>query len=251
MERRGIGKLGVEVLRRRKGRALMVTGTGTGVGKTVVAGGLALGFRELGLSPGVFKPAESGVEDEPKDGVFLKRCAKAQEPLSAVVLYRLKAPLAPAVAAEMEGMRVDLAVIEAKFKEWVRSHPITIVEGAGGLLVPLVDNVTYADLAKLLGLPLLIVARPSLGTINHTLLTVSVARAIGLRILGVVISGYPEEPGLAEETSPAVIEKMGHVEILGLIPRIPGLSTESSEMGGLNSYPWGGLAKRVWKMLAD
>ncbi len=231
------------------GKALMVTATDTGVGKTVVAGGLAVGFRRMGLQTGVFKPAESGVVGEPLDALFLKMCSNTPRSLEEVVPYTLREPLAPAVAAEREGVGIDLVLIGGRFRKWIEAYPITLVEGAGGLLVPLTGSFTYADLARWLDLPLLIVSRPSLGTINHTLLTVRVARAMGLRVLGVVISGYPEEPGVAEETNPAVIERMGHVKVLALIPYIPGLSTEKGELGDLEVYPWEELAAEVWERL--
>lgn len=231
------------------GKALLVTATDTGVGKTVVTGGLAVGFRRMELVPGIFKPVESGVVGEPLDGLFLKRCSATSRPLEEVVPYRLAEPLAPAVAAERAGVRISLEVIKARLEDWRQAHPVTLVEGAGGLLVPITGAFTYADLARWLDLPILVVARPSLGTINHTLLTVRLARAVGLRVLGVVISGYPGEPGVAERTSPEVIERMGDVEVLALVPKISGLSTEKGEMGELETYPWEELAGEVWERM--
>ena len=231
------------------GRALLVTGTDTGVGKTVVTGGIALGFRRMEMTPGVFKPVESGVVDEPLDGVFLKKCSGTPRPLKEVVPYHLEEPLAPAVAARREGVKISSESIKARLMGWTRGHPVTLVEGAGGLLVPVVGTFTYADLARWLNLPILVVARPSLGTINHTLLTVRLVRAMGLKVLGVVISGYPQDPGVAEETNPGVIEEMGDVKVLALVPRIPGVSTEKGELGELEAYPWEELAGEVWERL--
>jgi len=233
-----------------EGKALLVTGTDTGVGKTVVAGGLALGFRELGLNPGVFKPAESGVKDEPRDGLFLKRCGKPKESIREIVPFTLREPLAPGVAAEREGIIIDLQVIKEGLNLIRMKHPVTLVEGAGGLLVPLVGSFTYGDLARFLDLPILVVVRPSLGTINHTLLTVRMARAMGLKVLGIVVSGYPSDPSVAEKTNPQVIEALGNVRMLALIPKLAGVDTERGEMEGMTSYPWRDLAKRVWERLA-
>ncbi len=233
------------------GKAFLVTGTDTGVGKTVVAGGLALGFRRMEMAPGVFKPVESGVVGEPLDGLFLKKCSGTPRPLAQVVPYSLEEPLAPAVAAEREGVKISLEAIRDRLRDWTRDHPVTLVEGAGGLLVPITGTLTYADLARWLDLSILIVARPSLGTINHTLLTVRVARAMGLRVLGVVISGYPREPGVAEETNSEVIERMGDVDVLALVPRIPGVFTEKGELGELETYPWEELAGEVWERMKD
>jgi len=231
-------------------KALLITGTDTGVGKTVVAGGLALGLRELGLNPGVFKPAESGVTDEPKDGLFLKRCAETKESIREIVPFILREPLAPGVAAEREGVTIDLQTIKERLNQIKMKHPVTLVEGAGGLLVPLVGSFTYGDLARFLDLPILVVARPSLGTINHTLLTVRVARAMGLRVLGVVVSGYPSNPSIAEKTNPQVIEALGNVQILAIIPKLTGVDTERVETEGMASYPWRDLARKVWENLA-
>ncbi len=239
------------MLKVQEGRAFLVVGTDTGVGKTVVAGGLALGFRALGLAPGVFKPAESGVEDEPKDGLFLKRCGKPGESIQEIVPFILREPLAPGVAAEREGVIIDLEAIRGGLEAIRQKHSITLVEGAGGILVPLMGSFTYGDLARFLDLPLLVVARPSLGTINHTLLTIRVARAMGLKVLGVVISAYPSNPSVAEETNPHVIEVLGDVEILALIPPLAGVDTERGEMGEMSSYPWKDLAKKVWERLAQ
>ncbi len=233
-----------------EGKALLVTGTDTGVGKTVVAGGLALGFRALGLRPGVFKPAESGVEDGPRDGLFLKQCGEPGESISEIVPFILGEPLAPGVAAEREGVVIDLQAIKEGLKVMRMKYPVTLVEGAGGLLVPLVGSFTYGDLARFLDLPLLVVVRPSLGAINHTLLTIRVARAMGLKVLGAVVSGYPSDPSVAEETNPQVIEALGNVEMLALIPALAGVDTERGEMGEMDSYPWRDLAKRVWERLA-
>jgi len=233
------------------GRALLVTGTDTGVGKTVVTGGLALGFRRMEMKPGVFKPVESGVRGEPLDGSFLKKCSGTSQPLDRVVPYTLEEALAPAVAAERAGVEIDLGFLEKGLKQWVEDHPVTLVEGAGGLLVPIVGTFTYADLARCWDLPLLIVARPSLGTINHTLLTVRLARAVGLKVLGVVISGYPKDPGVAERTNPEIIERMAHVSILALVPHVPGVSTERGDLGELEAYPWEELAGEVWERMKD
>lgn len=234
-----------------EGKALLVTGTDTGVGKTVVAGGLALGFRALGLSPGVFKPAESGVKDEPRDGLFLKRCGEPKESIREIVPFILREPLAPAVAAEREGIIIDLQVIKDRLESMKTKYPVTLVEGAGGLLVPLVGSFTYGNLACFLDLPILVVARPSLGTINHTLLTIRVARAMGLKVLGVVISGYPSDPSVAEKTNPQVIEALGDVEILALVPALTGVDTEKGETVGMRAYHWRDLANRVWERLGQ
>jgi dethiobiotin synthetase len=117
-------------------------------------------------------------------------------------------------------VRVSFDTIQEAFSEIAAASDFTIVEGAGGLMVPLSGGMLVADLALRLGLPLLVVARPSLGTVNHTLLTTFAARQLGLDIRGVIINGFPEAPGLAEETAPHLLDTLSGVPILGIFPEI-------------------------------
>jgi len=171
------------------GRGLFVTGTDTGVGKTLVACALVRGLRARGLDVGVMKPVETGVGDGgPLDARALREAAGVHDPLELVCPFALALPAAPTVAAAAEGRAIDLDAIRRAFATLAARHECMVVEGAGGLLVPLVGVASMADLAGELGLPLLVVARASLGTINHTLLTLEIARARALRLAGVVIS---------------------------------------------------------------
>jgi dethiobiotin synthetase len=170
-------------------RGVFVTGTDTGVGKTLVACALVRGLRSRGLDVGVMKPVETGVGAAgPLDARALREAAGVQDPLDLVCPYAFALPAAPTVAAAAEGRGIELEGIRRAFATLASRHGCMVVEGAGGLLVPLADGVSMADLARALGLPLLVVARASLGTINHTLLTLEVARARALRVAGVVIS---------------------------------------------------------------
>lgn len=152
-------------------------------------------------------------------------------------MYCLELPLAPAVAADLEGKTIELDLILDHVERMAGKHEFVLVEGAGGLLVPLIGSqITVADLALLLGLPLLIVARPGLGTINHTALTVACAKAKGLTVAGIVINGYNHQnPSLAEETNPKVIEDMTGVPVVGLMPKVDELSVEEAKLGELLS----------------
>ena len=170
-------------------RGVFVTGTDTGVGKTLVACALVRGLRSLGLDVGVMKPVETGVGAAgPRDAIALREAAGVDDPLELVCPFALALPAAPTVAAAAEGRRIDLEVIRRAFATLASRHGCVVVEGAGGLLVPVSDGASMADLARELGLPLLVVARASLGTINHTLLTLEAARTRGLRVAGIVIS---------------------------------------------------------------
>jgi dethiobiotin synthetase len=168
---------------------VFVTGTDTGVGKTVVACALIRALRGRAIDCVGMKPVETGVGPEgPRDAIALRAASDGAEPLPLVCPQRFALPAAPAVAAGAAREQVDLDTIRSAFSELASRHSCVIAEGAGGLLVPLTESVSMADLAFELGLPLLVVARGRLGTINHTLLTLELARARELRVAGVVVS---------------------------------------------------------------
>ena len=204
-------------------RGIFITGTDTGVGKTYVACGIAKELRERGMDVGVMKPVETGCRLKkgvlvPSDALALARAAAVKDPLDLVNPYRYRNPLAPAVAASLERSTVRIERIRKAFDELNRRHEYLILEGAGGILVPLTQNRSFLDLAKTLDLPVLVVARPGLGTINHTLLTLEALRTRGVPIAGVVINhALPGRSGLAERTSPAVIEDRSALPILGTV----------------------------------
>ena len=179
--------------------ALFVTGTDTGVGKTFVACALAAALRARGLRVGVMKPVETGVAREPEDAMALRAAAGDPTPLEDVCPYRLRAPLAPAVAARLEGATLDVERLIALAERRARDADVLLVEGAGGLLVPVVGRVTWAEIAARLALPLLIVAANRLGTVNHCALTARVAAAAGLGVRGFVLS----QPAPASDESAA------------------------------------------------
>jgi dethiobiotin synthetase len=188
-------------------RGLLVTGTDTGVGKTLVS---ALLCR---ARPGAayVKPAQTGLAEDPPDAevvATLAGCPTRQGP-------GLEEPLAPAVAAARAGVRITRAQLLAPFS----GLDDVVGEGAGGLLVELgTDGTTLADLAADLDLPLVVVARPGLGTLNHTRLTCEAAWARGLRVLGIVVNGYPADPGVAEVTNLDGLAAIA--EVLAVIPRL-------------------------------
>jgi dethiobiotin synthetase len=170
-------------------RGLFVTGTDTGVGKTEVSCALVAGARAAGVDVVAMKPAQSGVTPgEPTDADLLHAASGGVEPLEALCPYSFAAPLAPAVAARLEGRAVSLEAIVLRARALAARHDAVLVEGAGGLLVPLTERETYADLAVALGLPVLVVARAGLGTVNHTALTVEALRARGLVLAGIVLN---------------------------------------------------------------
>jgi dethiobiotin synthetase len=170
-------------------RGLFVTGTDTGVGKTVVTCGLARALRAAGRDVGVLKPCETGVGPKgPEDAAALRRAAGVEDTIEEICPQPFALPAAPSVAAEVEGRAVDLERIRLASKVLAARHEILLVEGAGGWLVPLAPGFAMADLAAELCYPVLVVARASLGTINHTLLTVEAIERRGLALAGVVVN---------------------------------------------------------------
>ncbi|MDD2901144.1 MAG: dethiobiotin synthase [Syntrophales bacterium] len=212
-------------------RGIFVTGTDTNVGKTQVAAGLTAALRQQGIKAGYFKPVQSGCPEEggrliPTDARIAQELADLPEPLNLLTPITLRLPLAPGVAAAREGVKVDLERVAAALRELARRYDFLVVEGAGGLYVPLVDNnFLVLDLACWLKLPLLVVARAGLGTINHTALTVLAARRAGLAVAGVILNRGSASPGLAEQTNPEVIEALTGVPILGKVPEIANLES--------------------------
>jgi len=201
------------------GEGIFITGTDTGVGKTYVAAGIARGLKRSGVDVGVMKPAESGCKSRagrlvPGDALKLMRSAGIRDSLDLVNPYRFKRPLAPSLAAEIARKEIDPEKIISAYQRLALRHDFMIVEGAGGIMVPLWQDFTYLDLARAFGLPVVIVARPGLGTINHTLLTISALQHGGLTVSGVVLS-YTRETraGLAEKTNPFVIEKLSGIPV--------------------------------------
>jgi dethiobiotin synthetase len=217
------------------GSGIFITGTDTGVGKTVVACGVAAYLKTLGYKVGVMKPVEAGCAEKngkpfPQDAVYLKEASGCEEPLERICPYRLKDPLAPSVAAVRGSVKIDIGHIEKLYGELCSKHDITIVEGAGGLLVPILPHYTYADLAKLLKLPILVVAANRLGAINHLLLTLEHASYRGLSVLGYIFNRLESQPSLAADTNREALLSLTAVPYLGEIPYVPPKDIQGSTL---------------------
>jgi dethiobiotin synthetase len=220
------------------GHAFFVTGTDTEVGKTVVAAGMAMAFKERGVDVGVMKPAVTGCRSVRGKRIsedvdyLMDACDCADDP-ALIAPYMLREPLAPEVAAEREGVRIDIRTIRNAFRKLLKGHEVLIVEGAGGLLVPIKKRYFMLDLAAGLALPLVVVCRPGLGTINHTLLTCAAAHARDIDILGIVMNNYPSRALVAERTNPEVIRRYAGTSLLGIVPHLSGVSVEQGKYEGL------------------
>lgn len=218
-----------------------ITGTDTGVGKTVVTAGLLAAFRAQGINAAAMKPVASGGIRE--DGKLISEDARFYlEPsnspditLEDINCYCFAPAVSPHLAAEMTGQTIDPAVIKQRFADLAAKFPVVLVEGAGGLCVPLQGSrYTVADLAKELALPLIVVAKAGLGTINHTVLTVKYAEHMGITVKGIFFNNCPPA-GLStlEENNAAMIKEMTGLPILGFLPEIQGLSVENNQPANL------------------
>ncbi|WP_433350449.1 dethiobiotin synthase [Microtetraspora malaysiensis] len=197
---------------------LIVTGTDTGVGKTVVTAAVAALARERGAAVAVVKPAQTGVApDEPGD---LDEVIRLSGVTTTFEFVRFPAALSPAAAAREAGLPpVSLAESARRIHEIAESHRLVIVEGAGGLLVRFDDEGwTLADLAHLLHAPVLVVARAGLGTLNHTALTLEAMAGRGIEPAGVVVGSWPAEPGLAERHNIGDLEMLAARPLAGALP---------------------------------
>jgi len=214
-------------------RGCFVTATDTGAGKTIVAAAIAAALRARGDAVAVFKPALTGTDepsnpDWPPDDVLLAAAAGVDP--AGVAPARFGPPVSPHLAATLAGAPLDPADLLAAFRQRTAAADAVVVEGVGGLLVPLTCTYLVRELARDLGLPLVIAARPGLGTINHTLLTVEAARAAKLEVAGVVLTPWPRDPSTLELDNRATIERLGQVEVatLPLLPRAdPALLAEA------------------------
>jgi dethiobiotin synthetase len=199
-------------------RGWFVTGTDTGVGKTVVGCALAEMLRARRIDVGVMKPIETGVGVQgPLDAIALVEAARVTDPLDLVCPQRFELPAAPSVAAAREKRAVDLDAIRSAYAKLRELHDALLVEGAGGLLVPIARGYTMADLMVELGLPLLVVTRAALGTVNHTLLTLEAAERRDLEIAGVVISHGPRPISTADAENLAVLRELLGDRLVGEI----------------------------------
>lgn len=214
-------------------RGLFVTGTDTGVGKTIVAATLARVLRLRGVNVGVMKPVTSGCVERNgeliSEDAELLAWAAGVECDDNVAPYRLREPLAPAEAARIDGVKIDFGHIAECYHQLSARHDFVLVEGAGGLMVPLNGGLLMADLINHLKLPAVVVARPDLGTINHSVLTCYAAGQMGIEVRGVIVNRFPTAPGLAEKGAPHQIGSLCGAPILGIWNDQPGAAEQVVE----------------------
>jgi len=208
-------------------KGVFITGTDTEVGKTIIAGGLARLLRNMRINVGVMKPVETGGKYKKgklvgKDTEYLIRMSKIQDTYRHINPYILQYPLAPYVAAKLEGKKIYKKKILTSFRNLTDKYDFLIVEGCGGFLVPITSNYMISDLARDMKLPIIVVARAGLGSINHTLLSLYHARRSGLKVIGIIINKTSRNIQMSEKTNPQIIRAFGRVPILGIIPYTSG-----------------------------
>lgn len=237
-------------------KGIFLSGTDVSVGTTVVGIAIVAALRREGVNVGVMKPFESGVSARSmSDRELLASAAGATDPDDDISPYRFEEPVAPAVASVLSHRPIDLQVVRAAYQRLAQRHDLVLVEGIGGLLVPVTEGVAMGDLAGELeegGLPLIIVARLGLGTINHTLLTLEAARSRELEVLGVVLNGREQgEPGLAERTNPDVIARLGRTRVLGVMPTLRDLFATSDPVAVIEELGLGHIDLDPLRQLLD
>ncbi|MFA6568735.1 MAG: dethiobiotin synthase [Victivallales bacterium] len=217
--------------------SFFITGTGTGVGKTIVTAGLAGLFLSRGRNVSVMKPVQTGTCESVPDLETIKAIVPGITPIPKRLAnpYSLSLPASPLLAAKSENRRINPNTILKAFKE-ASSRPdldVLLVEGAGGLLVPLTDKFLMIDLISEMDIPAILVSTAGLGTVNHTLLSIEAMKKRNLKIAGIVINRMPRNPGVVEKDNVRTIERLGGVPVMAAIREFDflGMNTGSVNCG--------------------
>jgi dethiobiotin synthetase len=209
-------------------RGVFVTGTDTEAGKSVVAACICAALAVRGERVAAFKPVVTGLDEEAgefgRDHELLAAAANAGQAPEDVAPYRFGPPVSPHLAAQLAGVTIEPPHLLAA----ARAHDLVVCEGVGGLLVPITPGYLVRDLAMELGLPVVIAARPGLGTISHTLLTLEAARAGGLGVAAVVMTPWPDQPSAMERSNRDTIQRLGDVTVTGLPRTAPDRLAEAA-----------------------
>jgi len=236
---------------------LFVAGTDTGVGKTVVAAGLVRLARKAGIRAIALKPIETGCQVRsgvlfPEDGAFLVEAAEKRLTLDECVPFRFSIPASPARAAAMEGRNLKMSDVVEHISALAEDADLTVVEGAGGLMVPIQGRLMMIDLAERLDYPILLVARTRLGTFNHTLLSVNAIRERGMRIAGIVLSCSSPETGPEEEFIPGDLARLvGDVPVEVLPCLSPEVVRDVERIASTMAAIWPERLVRQWIGLSE
>ena len=219
-------------------RGVFVTATDTGVGKTVLAGAICAALAARGERVAAFKPAVTGLDEEPDGWAHDHELLAAQtgQAPEEVAPHTFGPAISPHWAAELAGVAIDPDHLVRRARAGALRADTVVCEGVGGLLVPLSIDYSVRDLAADLGLPVVIAARPGLGTISHTLLTVEAARAVGLHVAGIVLTPWPPDPEPIVISNRSTIERLAAVPVSGLAPTAPAELAGAGEALPLNDW---------------
>lgn len=220
---------------------IFITGTDTGVGKTIVAATLAYALHRQSSNFGYIKPMESGVINKDylvhkSDAALVKKAGALPETLNEIVPFTFKEPLAPLLAARREGIEITKERLVSSIKERINPNRLTIIEGAGGLLAPICENYRILDLIKELKFATLVVCRTGLGSVNHTLLTLDRLRQEKINLLGIVANHTTPDTDIAAATFITQLSEFDQVPILGELPCINNFCADSSTWNKLASH---------------
>lgn len=207
-------------------KTIAVVGTDTGVGKTIITGAIARCLLLNSIDPAVYKPAESGCQPSPQglvpsDATFLMEASASTHPLDLVCPYRLPAALSPAAAAHLHGVQISFSHLLDCHRQLERSSQVVLLEGAGGLMVPYGPDWLLADLLQSIPCVCLVVGRSTLGTINHTLLTLSELDRRQIPVVGVILNRLTSAPALEEKSNPSAISSYSAVGQVSVFPHMP------------------------------
>jgi dethiobiotin synthetase len=205
-------------------RGIFITGTSTGVGKTLVAAGLAWALRKRNVDVGIMKPFATAnrvfsAKYRSQDTAILAKASGVNDPDCRLNPFFYPIAASPLVASELnQGAAVNINKAVHSLKDLGKKHDFLIAEGIGGIMVPLTENEYFAGFAKRVDIPIIIVATAKLGTLNHTLLTVMACEKFGLKITGIILNKIPKKPNIVEQKTAEVIERLTHVKVLALVP---------------------------------
>lgn len=199
-----------------------ITGTDTGVGKTVVTAVLASSLRKRGIDVGVMKPIASGLAQKvgfrSSDAEMLRKAAGMTEREDLVNPVFLPLPVSPYDATKMLNMKLDMKIVYERFEELRRAHQMLLVEGIGGIMTPITRDLFVADMIRRMGLETIVVTRATLGTINHTVMTVQMCKKYQIPVRGLVINYFDEKGEPAERNAPSTLREVTDTPVLGTIP---------------------------------
>ena len=212
---------------------IFITGTSTGVGKTAIAAGLAWALKKRKIDVGVMKPFATANrvfsrKYRSQDTAILVKASGVSDPDYNLNPFFYSIAASPLVASELKhGAPVDIKKAVQHLKKLGRKHHFLIVEGIGGIMVPLTENESVAGFAKRIDLPVVIVSTAKLGTVNHTLLTVLACKKFGLKITGIILNKTSKKPDIVEQKTAEVLEKLTHIKVLAVIPFSQGVNYTS------------------------